>query len=78
MSITTTEVSTLTIRCASCSHSVGATVAPLKIVGVFKASMFPRIPPTRTDEVRKRCGSCGWVNVFHPIVLGTGRQIETK
>ena len=72
------DVATITIRCASCSHSVGATVAPLKIVGAFKASLFPRIPTTRSDEVRKRCGSCGWVNVFHPIVVNQNRTIETK
>ncbi len=38
----------------------------LALVAIFKASSAGRLIPSRTDEVRKRCRHCGWVNVFHP------------
>lgn len=39
---------------------------PVRIVALFRASAFGRVPSEHRAEVRKRCHSCGWVNVFHP------------
>jgi hypothetical protein len=48
----------------------------MRIVGLFKASLVGRVPKSHPMEVRRRCGSCGFVNIFHPV---TGRpEIETK
>lgn len=57
---------TVTLRCHRCSHAVGTSAAVLRIVGLFKPSLVGRLSPAHTAEVRKRCPSCGWVNVFHP------------
>lgn len=65
-----------TLRCHSCSHSVGKTAIAMRLAGVFKASLIGRVPPSHSGEVRKRCGACGWVNIFHP--LRRGDAVETK
>lgn len=56
------------LRCHSCSHRIGTAEAAVRLVALFKASLFGRVPAAHTGEVRKRCQSCGWVNVFHPAV----------
>jgi hypothetical protein len=71
-------VTTRTLRCHSCSHSVGVSVEPMRLVGLFKASLVGRVPATKPDEVRKRCTSCGWVNIFHPVDLSRARDIVVK
>lgn len=38
----------------------------VRIVALFKPSLVGRMPHSHGAEVRKRCQSCGWVNVFHP------------
>jgi hypothetical protein len=65
------------IRCHSCSHGLGHTRAGVRIVGLFKASMFGRLP-SRRGEIRKRCGSCGWVNVFYLGRPDAGDEFEVK
>lgn len=40
---------------------------------------MPRVPRGNALEIRKRCTSCGWVNVFHPARLGMHTdRIELK
>ena len=61
----------IVLRCHHCSHSVGTSAAPMRFVGMFKASLFERMPAARAGvvrlhEVRKKCTHCGWINVFHP------------
>jgi uncharacterized Zn finger protein len=72
------DVTARTLRCHSCSHSVAVTVEPMRLVGLFKASLVGRVPPTKPNEVRKRCTSCGWVNIFHPVDLTRAREIVVK
>ena len=43
----------------------------MRFVGMFKASLFDRMPAPRDNvvrlhEVKKKCSHCGWVMVFHP------------
>lgn len=68
------------LRCHSCSHRIGATTVAMRLVAMFKASLFGRVPSGHTNEIRKRCSSCGWVNVFHPVALDAGdwRAVEVK
>lgn len=66
----------ITLRCHSCSHAVGTSAVPMRLAGLFKPSLMARVGRTNADEIRKRCNSCGWVNVFHPV--RTGEVIELK
>jgi hypothetical protein len=66
----------VTLRCHSCSHAVGTSAITMKLVGLFKPSQTGRVARSHTHEQRKRCDSCGWVNVFHP--LRSGEVIELK
>lgn len=68
----------LTLRCHRCSHAVGTSAVALRIVGLFKPSLAGRLSVARTDEQRKRCPSCGWVNVFHPETRRGNEVIEVK
>lgn len=56
----------LKLRCHRCSMFVGTSVRTLRIVALFKPSLAGQLAPGHTAEVRERCASCGWVNVFHP------------
>jgi hypothetical protein len=67
----------LTLRCHRCSHAVGVAPDRMRLVGIFKPSLMGRVGRGHTDEHRKRCPSCGWVNVFHPLGNG-GEVIEVK
>jgi DNA-directed RNA polymerase subunit RPC12/RpoP len=60
------EAGLIELRCHSCSHRLGMTARAMELVAQFKASLFGRVPPSHREEIRKRCRSCGWVNVFHP------------
>lgn len=57
---------TFTLRCHSCSHAMGIVPSPMRLVAMFKASIAVRIASAHPEEVRRRCNSCGWVNVFYP------------
>jgi len=48
----------------------------MRIVGLFKASALGRVGTTSSREIRKRCKSCGWVNIFHPEA--NNLRIEVK
>lgn len=65
------------LRCHSCSHVIGTTEATARLAAIFRPSEFGEIRVARPDEIRRRCRSCGWVNVFHPLTnrrpLGTVR-----
>lgn len=74
MAVAATSV--LTLRCHSCSHAVGTSVLPLRLAALFKPSLVGRLTRSHTDEQRVRCGSCGWVNVFHPAK--SSERIELK
>jgi hypothetical protein len=50
----------------------------MRLVGVFRASMMAGIAPAHKDEVRKKCQSCKWVNIFHPVAAHSWRDIEVK
>lgn len=39
----------------------------MRLAGVFKASLMGRVGRAHAEEIRKRCASCGWVNVFLPV-----------
>lgn len=59
------------LRCHRCSKFLALAAEHVRIVALFKPSFFGRVffgllPGMRGAEVRKRCESCGWVNVFHP------------
>lgn len=67
------------LRCHSCSHSVGVTAEPVRIAGLFKASLMGKVARAHALEIRKRCNSCGWVNIFVPTLVAQHRMaIETK
>lgn len=66
-----------TLRCHSCSHAIGTVAALLELSALFKPSRMGRISRTHPKELRVRCKSCGWVNVFHPLTRG-GEEIELK
>jgi hypothetical protein len=55
------------LRCHSCSHGIGFSVVGMRIVGLFRAAAFGAIAPAHIGEIRRRCRTCGWVNVFHPL-----------
>lgn len=61
---------------------IGESDEPVRLVGLFKASAFGRIRQAHAEEVRKRCTSCGFVNIFHPATIlqpqGEYRNIEVK
>jgi hypothetical protein len=65
-----------TLRCHSCSHAVGTAATPMRLAGLFKASLMGRIPRFSAEEIRRRCNSCGFVNVFLPA--RAGEVIELK
>lgn len=64
------------LRCHSCSHAVGVADVPMRLVALFRASVFPDIPRA-VGEVRRRCESCKWVNVFQPN-RHSFRNVEIK
>jgi hypothetical protein len=39
----------------------------MRIVGMFRAATFGEVARTHPEEVRHKCDSCKWVNIFHPI-----------
>jgi hypothetical protein len=47
----------------------------MQIAGLFKPSLAGKVPPV-PGEVRRACGACRWVNIFH--VLGNRPRIELK
>lgn len=66
------------LRCHSCSHALGAALAPMRLVALFRASAFGQLRGSHTHEIRRRCRSCGWVNVFHPLTMRPAVPIFTK
>lgn len=68
------------LRCHWCSHRLGFTTAVSRCVALFKASVFGRVAPAHSNEIRKRCSSCGMVNVFHPATSAERdwRAVEVK
>lgn len=46
---------------------LGAVVEQVRIVALFRTSAFGRVPSLHGGEIRKRCQSCGWVNVFSTL-----------
>lgn len=66
----------IVLRCHSCSHAVGVANTAMRLVALFRASVFPEIPRA-AGEVRRRCESCKWVNVFQPT-RQAGRDIVLK
>jgi hypothetical protein len=59
-----------TLRCHSCSHAVGTAPQLMKIAALFKASSVGRLRRAHAREIKRRCDSCGFVNVFHPANAG--------
>lgn len=66
------------LRCHSCSHSVGYSAVPMRLVALFRASAFGQLRGAHVAEVRRRCRSCGWVNVFHPLTAREADSILVK
>lgn len=62
---------TYTLHCMHCGHSLDESAdEPMQLVAMFKPSLLPMlIPKTHPLEQRRRCRSCGYVNVFHPVGL---------
>jgi hypothetical protein len=50
----------------------------MRFAGIFKASLMGKVGRAHAMEVRKRCSSCGWVNIFLPAVTEFRQAIETK
>jgi hypothetical protein len=48
----------------------------MRMVAMFKASYVGRLPRAHTQEIKRRCDACGFVNVFHPV--NTTDVIELK
>jgi uncharacterized protein (DUF1697 family) len=48
----------------------------MKIAALFKASSVGRLRRAHAREIKRRCDSCGFVNVFHPVA--SGEMIELK
>jgi len=59
----------LELRCHSCSKYLCESTTPVQLAGIFKASLMGRVARAHIDEIRKRCKSCGWVNVFTPAAI---------
>lgn len=55
------------LRCHRCSMSLGNGAAPVTLVALFRAPRDVQFPRTHPDEVRRRCQSCGWINIFQPV-----------
>jgi hypothetical protein len=66
----------VTLRCHHCSHAVGTAPQLMKIAALFKASSVGRLRRAHAREIKRRCDSCGFVNVFHPVA--SGETIELK
>lgn len=50
----------------------------MQLVGIFRAAAkFGVIPSAHAGELRKRCRSCGWVNIYHPLT-GTRRPLNVE
>jgi hypothetical protein len=58
------------LRCDKCGRSMDdAASEPMQLVVLFKPSLVSvAVPRTHERERRHRCRSCGWVNVFVPLV----------
>ena len=73
---------TYTLHCVHCGHSLDESAdEPMELVAMFKPSRLPaQIPKTHPQEQRRRCRSCGYVNVFHPAapLTASWRTITLK
>lgn len=69
------------LRCFSCSHRIGDAPQPMRLAAAFKPSLVPEVAVI-VGEQRRRCRSCGWVNVLVPAVpdpaVPSWRVVETK
>jgi hypothetical protein len=54
------------LRCHSCSHFLGDAQQTAELAMIFDPRKVGRIHRTHDREIRRRCRSCGWINVFHP------------
>lgn len=56
------------LRCASCGHSLKMRESrPVRLFGVFRCEGAPEIPGPDRPSFRRRCRSCGFVNIFEVI-----------
>jgi hypothetical protein len=76
--MTAAAAPTYTLRCHSCSRRLDVVAVPMRIVGMFRASKIGAVAMTYPGEVRHKCQSCKWVNVFHPVTTPSWRRIEVK
>jgi hypothetical protein len=55
------------LRCDACNKDLKVeTDKAMQLIVRFKPSHFPRLDQIDPREVRHRCRSCGWVNIFIP------------
>lgn len=57
---------TFALRCHSCSHGLGMAMEPYRLLALVRSSAPVLIPRVHVREIRLRCASCGWLNVFAP------------
>jgi hypothetical protein len=73
---------TYRLPCFGCSHKVAVVSEPMRLAMAFRPSLVPAVAML-AGEFRRRCRSCGWVNVFVPVVdvpvmAESWRAIELK
>lgn len=66
MSDATTK-SEFALRCDRCHHCIGHASVPMELVALFRPKLTVVVPRSHREEVRHRCRSCGYVNIFHPV-----------